>query len=111
MLPRSSCSSTLGGNLQQVYCITHTHTRVHALEKLVVLQKAMHIIRTESLGKHLASVKSLAKSLTESLGESLGWSPQSLGSDYMHGSLQDSLRDSFFYAGGQYLKCDISAAN
>ena len=61
--------------------------------------------------------KSLAKSLTESLGESLGQtlgetlgktlgetsrarqaSPQSLGSDYMHGSPQDSLRDSFFHA-------------
>ena len=82
----------------------------------------MHIIWSETLGRRLASAKSLAKSLAESLtkslaeslGESLGQtfgktlgevfrarraSPQSLGSDYMHSSPQNSLRDSFFYAG------------
>ena len=58
-------------------------------------------------------VKSLAKSLTMSLAETLSAtfgetfharqvSPQSHGSDYIHGSPQDSLRDSFFYA-GRYL--------
>ena len=66
----------------------------------------------------MTSAKSLAKSLAESLtktlsetigvtfGETLGEtfhvrqaSPQSLGSDYMHSSLQDSLRDSFFLRG------------
>ena len=92
----------------------------------------MHIIRSETLGRRLASTKSLAKSLTESLtkspaasltkslaesltknlAETLGEtfseilgetfrarqaSPQSLGSDYMYGFPQDSLRDSFFY--------------
>ena len=79
----------------------------------------MHIIWSETLGRRLASAKSLAKSLAESLtknlaetlGETFGEtlsetlaetfrarqaSPQSLGSDYMHGSRQDSLRDSFF---------------
>ena len=52
----------------------------------------MHIIRSETLG--------------ETFGETLGdtfrtrqASPQSLGSDYMQSSPQDSLRDSFFYAG------------
>ena len=82
----------------------------------------MHIIRSETLGRRLASAKSLAKSLAESLtkslaetisetldetfGETLGDTfrarqapPQSLGSDYMHGSTQDSLRDSFFLRG------------
>ena len=78
----------------------------------------MHIIQSETLGRHLASAKSRAKSLAESLtkslaetfsetlGETFGEtfrarqaSPQSLGSDYMHGSLQDCIRDSFFYAG------------
>ena len=70
----------------------------------------MHIIRSETVERRLASVKSLAmshaKSLTESLGKTLGEtfrvrqaSPQSLVTDYMHGSPQDSLRDSLFYAG------------
>ena len=42
------------------------------------------------------------KTFGEILGETFRVrqaSPESLGSDYMHGSLQDSLRDSFFYAG------------
>ena len=79
-----------------------------------VLRKAMHIIRSETLGRLLASAKSLAKSLAESLTETffgtLGEtfrarqaSPQSLGSDYMHGSPQDSLRDSFFLRGKQLM--------
>ena len=70
----------------------------------------MHIIRSEPLGRRLACVKSLAKSLAETLSETFGEtlgetfralqaSPQSLGSDDMHGSPQDSLRDSVFYAG------------
>ena len=82
------------------------------------MQRAVHIIRSETLGRRLASVKGLAESLTKSLaetlsetlgenfGETLGETfdarqaaPQSLGSDYMHGSPQDSLRDSFFYGG------------
>ena len=33
-----------------------------------VLQRAMHIIRSETLGRRLKSAKSLAESLTESLG-------------------------------------------
>ena len=72
------------------------------------------MIRSETLGRRLASAKSLAKSLVEALSETLGEtfgeilgetfrarqaSPQSLRSDYMHGSPQDSLRDSFFYPG------------
>ena len=96
----------------------------------------MKIIRSETLGRRLASAKSLDKSLANSLtkslaetlsetlgetfgetlyeilgetfGETLGEtlharqaSPQSLGSDYMHGSPQDSLRNSFFYVGGR----------
>ena len=75
-----------------------------------VLQRVVHIIRSESLGRRLASAKSLAKSLAETLGETFGetlgetfrarqTSPHSLGSDYMHGSPQDFLLDSFFYAG------------
>ena len=82
----------------------------------------MHKIRSETLGRRLASAKILAKSLAESLtkslaetlsetlGETFGEtldetfrahqaSPQSPGSDFMHGSLQDSLRDSFFLRG------------
>ena len=74
----------------------------------------MPIIRSKTLERRLASAKSLAKSLAESLtkilaetlSETLGEtfrarqaSPQSLGPDYMQGSPQDSLRDSFFYAG------------
>ena len=62
----------------------------------------------ESLAESLT--KSLAETLFETLGETFGEtlgetfrasqaSRQSLGSDYMHGSPQDSLRDSFFYAG------------
>ena len=49
--------------------------------------------------------ESLAESLADTFSETLGEtfrarraSPQTLGSDYMHGSPQDSLRDSFFYA-------------
>ena len=72
----------------------------------------MHIIRSASLRRRLATAKSLAKRLAEILSETLGEtfggtldetfrarqaSPQSLGLDYMHGSPQDSLRDSFFY--------------
>ena len=62
----------------------------------------------KSLAKSLAEslTKSLAETLSETLGKTFGEtfrtrqaSPQSLGSDYMHGSPQDSLRDSFFYAG------------
>ena len=80
-----------------------------------VLERVLHIIWSETLGRRLASTKSLAKSLAESVtkslvetlseilgetfGETLGESPQSFESDYMHGSPQDSLRDSFFYAG------------
>ena len=87
-----------------------------------ILRRVMHIIRSETLGKRLASAKSLTKdlaaSLTKSLAETLSEilgetfdetlgetfcarqaSPQNLGSDYMNGSPQDSLRDSFFYAG------------
>ena len=68
----------------------------------------MHIIRSETLRRRLASAKSLASksltdSLTKSLAETVGQtfrarqaSPQSLKSDYMPGSPQDSLRDSFF---------------
>ena len=75
----------------------------------------MHIIRSETLGRRLAGAKSLVKSLAESLTKSLAETlsetlgetfsktlgetfrsrqaaPQSLGSDYMHGSLQDSAR-------------------
>ena len=86
------------------------------------MQRATHIIRSETLGRRLASAKSLAKSLakiptkslaetlSETLGEIFGETlgetfrarqafPQSVGSDYMHGSPQDSLRDSCFYAG------------
>ena len=106
----------------------------------------MHIIWSETLGRRLASAKSLAKRLAESLteslaetlyetldetfGETLGESltkslaetlsetldetfgetlgetfrarqafPQNLGSDYMNGSPQESLRDSFFLRG------------
>ena len=54
-----------------------------------VLRRAMHIIRSETPG-------------IETLGErekSRQASPQSLGSDYIHGSPQDSLRDTFFHAG------------
>ena len=61
----------------------------------------MHIIRSDTLGRRLASSKSLSKSLAEILGETFRArqaSPQSIGSDYMHDSPQDSLRDSFFYA-------------
>ena len=81
----------------------------------------MHIIRSETLGRRLANAKSLAKSLAESLtkslaetlsetlgktfGETLGEtfrarlaSLQSFGSNYMHGSPQDFLQNSFFYA-------------
>ena len=83
-----------------------------------VLPRAMHIIRSETLGRRLASAKSLAKNLAErftkilaeTLGETFGEtlsetfrarqaSPQSFESDYMQDSPQDSLRDSFFYAG------------
>ena len=75
-----------------------------------VLQRVVHIIRSEPLERRLASAKSLAKSLAETLGKTSGEtlgetfracqaSPQSLGSDYMQGSPQDSLRDSFFHAG------------
>ena len=83
-----------------------------------VLRRVVHRIRSETLGRRLASAKSLAKSLAESLtksldktlSESLGEtfsetfrtrqaSPQSLGSDYNHGSPRDSLRESFFYVG------------
>ena len=88
------------------------------------MQRVVHIIRSKTLGRRLTSATSLAKSLAESLtksvaktlsetigetfGETLGKtfhplqaSPQSLGSDYMHGSPQDSFRDSFFYAGNE----------
>ena len=61
----------------------------------------MHIIRFETLGRRLASAKSLAKSLGKTLGATFRArqvSPQSLGSDYMHDSLQNSLQDSFYYA-------------
>ena len=83
-----------------------------------VLRRTMHILQSETLERRLASANSLAKSLTESLtkslaetlgetfGETLGetfrarqTSPQSLEYDYMHSSPQDSLRDSFLYAG------------
>ena len=60
-----------------------------------------------SLGEGLA--KSRAYNPIRYSGETLGKtfrarqaSLQSLGSDYMHGSPQDSLRDSFFYAGRQF---------
>ena len=80
----------------------------------------MHIIRPETMGRRLASAKSLAKSrqkshresrleiLGETLRKTLGetfharqGSPQSLGSDYMQNSPQDSpsivfLRGQFF---------------
>ena len=85
----------------------------------------MHIIRSETLRRCLASAKSFAKSLAESLtksldeifsetlgetfGETLGEtfrvrhaSSQSLGSDYMHGSSQDSPRLFFFTRGGSF---------
>ena len=55
-----------------------------------VLRRAMYIIRSETPGRHLASAKSLAKSLAESLTKILA--------EAMHGSPQDSLRDSLFYA-------------
>ena len=65
----------------------------------------------ETSAKRLAkSLKSLAETLSETLGETFGEtldetfrarqvSPQSLGSDYIHGSPQDSLRDSFLLRG------------
>ena len=75
----------------------------------------MHMIWSETLGRRLVTPKSLAnsraESLTKSLAETLGEtfrarqaSPQSLGSDYMHGSSQDALRDPFFYAGSVICK-------
>ena len=70
-----------------------------------VLRRAMHIIRSETLGRRLVSAKSLATSLAESLtkrlAETVGEtfietlsetfrarraSSQSLGLDYIHGS-------------------------
>ena len=58
----------------------------------------------ESLTKSLA--ETLSETLDETFGETLGETfrarqafPQNLGSDYMNGSPQESLRDSFFYAG------------
>ena len=58
----------------------------------------------ETLGESLT--KSLAETLSETLDETFGETfrarqafPQNLGSDYMNGSPQESLRDSFFYAG------------
>ena len=60
------------------------------------LQRVVHIIRFETLRRRLASAKSLAKSLAESLIKTLAETLR----HYMHGSPQDSLRESFFYAGG-----------
>ena len=89
--------------------IKNMQTRVKKRVSERVLRRAMHIIRSETLRRRLASGKSLAKCLAKSLGESLGKtfrarqaSPQSLGSDYMHSSPQDSLRDSFFHAGHRF---------
>ena len=92
-----------------------------------VLQRAMHIIRSQTLGRCLASAKSLAETFAESLtkrlaetlsdtlGETFGEifcdrqaAPQSLGSDYIHGFPQDSLRDSFNYAEKNLHRCDVS---
>ena len=87
--------------------LSQSRVKKRVLER--VLQRVMHILRSETLGRRLANAKSLAKSLAESLikslaetlsetlgetfGETLGEifrvpqaSPQSLGSDYMHGS-------------------------
>ena len=51
---------------------TRPRKKIRVLER--VLRRAMHIIRSETLGSRLANAKSLtktsAKSLTESLGES-----------------------------------------
>ena len=69
--------------------------------------------RCDSCFMHLSSLEptrvkktSLGESLAATLGETFGEifrarqvSSQSLGLDYLHGSPQDSLRDSFFYAG------------
>ena len=61
----------------------------------------------KSFAKCLAEslTKSLAETLSETLGETFGETfrarqaaPQSLGSDYMRGSLLDSPRLVFFYA-------------
>ena len=75
-----------------------------------VLRRAMHIIWSETLGRRLASAKSLVKSLgwtlCETLGKILGEtirarqaSPQRLGSDYMHSS--------FSYA-GRHIKVELA---
>ena len=55
---------------------------------------------------HQESSRDPLETLAETFGETLGEtfrarqaSPQSLGSDYIHGSPQDSLRDSFFLRG------------
>ena len=66
-----------------------------------VLQRVVYIIRSESGEKLDEREKSRQESCRESHQESSRdslreSSPQSLGSDYMHGSPQDSLRDSFF---------------
>ena len=66
----------------------------------------MRIIRSETLGRRSANAKSLAKILAERLTKSLAETldetfharqafPQSLGSDCMHGSPQDSPRLAF----------------
>ena len=57
-----------------------------ALVRKRVSERVLHIIRSETLGRRLASAESLAKSLAESLAETLGEtfrarqvSPQSVG--------------------------------
>ena len=85
------------------FCKVLFNTRVKKRVSERVLRRAMHIIRFQTLRRCLASAKSLTQNLAETLGETFGEtsrahqaSPQSLGSDYMHGSPQDSLRNPFF---------------
>ena len=74
------------------------------------------LANAKSRAKCLAEsfTKSLAETLSETRGEALGETfracqafPQSLGSDYMHGSPQDSLRDSFFLRGWFYIMIEL----
>ena len=73
-----------------------------------VLLRLMHLIRSETLGETLWHRKSRWVSLwvlvriSPRLSVRL-FAPKSLGSDYMHDSRRDSLRDSFFYAGNTRL--------
>ena len=59
-------------------------------------QMCCHPRKKTSLGESLAETHASNPRARQA-------SPQILGSDYMHGSPQDSLRESFFYAGIEYI--------